>query len=168
MVFHTALIVAIVILTGLRLTFHLQLLFLSVVLVRHCQLSTTFSTTSSQYATAVLCSHSLTETVFVLSLSVRGLECSFHLLIFLYVSVKKVLYAIQLAKLLFFLDWQSFTKGILTIFDKILFKETHYSTHKLCSHSLISHRFKWKACRQHLIITNICNTGTLSITIKNK
>ena len=79
-----------------------RLLFLAVVLVRYCQFCTSFCTTSCQYAAAVLCGHSLTETVFVLSLSVRGLECSFHLLIFLYVSVKKVLYAIQLAKLLFF------------------------------------------------------------------
>ena len=93
------------------------------------------------------------------------------LFIFLYFYMflsKKYFTLFSLQNYSFFLDWQSFTKGILTIFDKILFKETHYSTHKLCSHSLIGHRFKWKACRQHLIITNICNTGTLSITIKNK
>ena len=55
-----------------------QLLFLSVVFVRNCQLCAAFCTTCCQYATAVLCGHSLTETVLVLSLSVRGLECSFH------------------------------------------------------------------------------------------
>ena len=66
-----------------------QLLFLSVVFVRNCQLCAAFCTTCCQYATAVLCGHSLTETVLVLSLSVRGLECSFHRLIFLYVFSPK-------------------------------------------------------------------------------
>ena len=79
-----------------------QLLFLSVVFVRNCKLCTSFCTTSSQYAAAILCSHSLTETVLVFSLSVRGLECSFHRLIYYMFFVLKVLYAIQRAKLLFF------------------------------------------------------------------
>ena len=35
----------------------------------------------------ILCSHSLTETVFVFSLSVRGLECSFHCCILFYVII---------------------------------------------------------------------------------
>ena len=66
-----------------------QLLLLSVVFVRNCQLCATLCATCCQYATAVLCGHSLTETVLVLSLSVRGLECSFHCLIFLYVFLFK-------------------------------------------------------------------------------
>ena len=66
-----------------------QLLLLSVVFIRNCQLCATLCATCCQYATAVLCGHSLTETMLVLSLSVRGLECSFHCLIFLYVFLSK-------------------------------------------------------------------------------
>ena len=50
----------------------------SIVFVRNSQFLSAFSTTCCQYSAAVCCSHSLTETVFVLSLSVRGLKCSFH------------------------------------------------------------------------------------------
>jgi hypothetical protein len=50
----------------------------SVVLVRYSQLLATFSTTCCQYSATVSCSHSLTETVLVSSLSVRGLKCSLH------------------------------------------------------------------------------------------
>ncbi len=46
--------------------------------VRYSQFLATLSTTASQYATTVCSCHSFTETVFVFSLSVRGLECSFH------------------------------------------------------------------------------------------
>ena len=92
----------------------LQLLFLAVVFVRNCKLCTSFSATSSQYAAAILSSHSLTETVLVFSLSVRGLECSFHRLIYLYVFIQKVLYAIQRAKLLFFFRMAKKCKGIFT------------------------------------------------------
>ncbi len=88
-----------------------QLLLLSVVFVRNCQLCTSLCATSCQYAAAILCSHSLTETVLVLSLSVRGLECSFHRLIFLYVLVKKVFYAIQRAKLLLFFRMAKILQG---------------------------------------------------------
>ena len=47
----------------------------------------------------------------VLSLSVRGLECSFHRLIFLYVLVQKVFYAIQRAKLLLFFRMAKILQG---------------------------------------------------------
>lgn len=50
----------------------------TVVLVRNGEFLATFSATCSQYATAIGGSHSFTETVFVLSFSVRRLECSFH------------------------------------------------------------------------------------------
>ena len=46
--------------------------------VRHGQLLATLSATRCQYATAVGCLHTLTETMLVISLSVVGLECSFH------------------------------------------------------------------------------------------
>jgi hypothetical protein len=89
-------------------------ILLAVLFVRNCKLCTSLSTTSSQYAAAILCSHSLTETVLVFSLSVRGLECSFHRLIYLYVFIQKVLYAIQRAKLLFFFRMAKKCKGIFT------------------------------------------------------
>ena len=54
----------------------------SVVFVRNSQFLATFSTTCCQYSAAIGCSHSLTETVFVSSLSVGGLKCSFHYCIF--------------------------------------------------------------------------------------
>ena len=63
------------------------LCFYTVVFVRNSQFLSTFSTTCCQYSTAVCSSHSLTETMFVLSLSVRGLECSFHLCILFYVII---------------------------------------------------------------------------------
>lgn len=59
----------------------------SVVFVRNGQFLSSFSTTCCQYSAAVCSSHSLTETVFVLSLSVRGLKCSFHCYIFFYVII---------------------------------------------------------------------------------
>ena len=59
----------------------------SVVFVRNSQFLSAFSTTCCQYSAAVCCSHSLTETVFVLSLSVRGLKCSFHYCILFYVII---------------------------------------------------------------------------------
>ena len=55
------------------------LCFYAVVFVRDGQFLTTFSTTCSQYAATVSGCHSFTETVFVSSLSVRGLISSFHL-----------------------------------------------------------------------------------------
>ena len=94
-----------------------QLLLLSVVFVRNCQLCATLCATCCQYATAVLCGHSLTETVLVLSLSVRGLECSFHRLIFLYVfSPKKYFTLFSLQNYSFFLEWQRFWQVILLLF----------------------------------------------------
>ena len=39
--------------------------------------------TGSQYAAAVLCCHSLTETVLVYTAAVVGLKCSFHLIVIL-------------------------------------------------------------------------------------
>ena len=51
------------------------------VLVRDCQLLATTCTTGSQYAAAVLCCHSLAETMLVRTTTVVWLECSFHFLI---------------------------------------------------------------------------------------
>lgn len=46
--------------------------------VRNGQLLATFCTTSCQYATAISSLHTLTETMLVVSLTIVGLECSFH------------------------------------------------------------------------------------------
>ena len=59
----------------------------TVELVRNGQLLTTLCATCSQYSATISGSHSLTETVLVLSLSVRGLKCSFHLIFLLYVII---------------------------------------------------------------------------------
>ena len=61
-----------------------KLLLQAVELVRNCQFLTALSTTGSQYATTISGSHSLTETVLVLSLSQRRLECSFHCFVLFY------------------------------------------------------------------------------------
>ena len=50
----------------------------TVVFVRNSEFLAAFGTTCSQYSATVCGSHSLTESVLVSSLSVRGLECSFH------------------------------------------------------------------------------------------
>ena len=93
-----------------------QLLLLSVVFIRNCQLCATLCATCCQYATAVLCGHSLTETMLVLSLSVRGLECSFHCLIFfICFSVKKYFTSFSLQNYSFFLYWQRFWLVIFLI-----------------------------------------------------
>ncbi len=47
-------------------------------LVRNCEFLSAFCPTGSQYATAVFGGHSLTESVFIPTLSLRRLECSFH------------------------------------------------------------------------------------------
>lgn len=58
------------------------LLLLSVEFVGNSQFLATLGAACCQYSTAVGGSHSLAETVFVLSLSQRGLECSFHFLLY--------------------------------------------------------------------------------------
>ena len=60
------------------LLWRIDLLLQAVELVRNCQFLTALCTTGSQYATTISGSHSLTETMLVLSLSQRRLECSFH------------------------------------------------------------------------------------------
>ena len=74
----------------LRLSYTIKqsgLCLYSVVFIRNSKFLSALSTTCSQYSTAVSCSHSLTETVFVFSLSVRGLISSFHLSILFYVII---------------------------------------------------------------------------------
>lgn len=53
-------------------------LFFAVYFVRNGEFLATFSATSGEYATTVSGQHALTETMLVVSLSVVGLECSFH------------------------------------------------------------------------------------------
>ena len=54
----------------------------AIVLVRNSEFLSTLGATCCQYSTTISCSHSLTETVLVFSLSVRGFKCSFHLFIY--------------------------------------------------------------------------------------
>ena len=53
-------------------------LALAVYFVRNGQLLAALGTTSGQYAATISRLHALTETMFVVSLAVVGLECSFH------------------------------------------------------------------------------------------
>ena len=53
-------------------------------LVRYCQLLAAMSAARSQYATTILCSHTLTETVLVYATTIVRLKCSFHCLICIY------------------------------------------------------------------------------------
>ena len=62
----------------------------TVVFVRNGQLLASFSTTRSQNSTTVCGRHSLTESVFVSSLSVRGLVGSFHFFDIFYVIIPSV------------------------------------------------------------------------------
>ena len=62
-------------------------LLLSVMLVGYCQLLAALGATRSQYSTAVLGCHSLTEAVLVHSSSVVRLKCSFHLILSFYVII---------------------------------------------------------------------------------
>lgn len=55
-----------------------NVLVLAMNFVRHGQFFATFCATCCQYATTVSRLHALTETMLVVSLSVVGLECSFH------------------------------------------------------------------------------------------
>jgi len=50
------------------------------------QFLATMSATGSQYATTVGGSHSLKETVFVATLALRRLECTFHFLLLVFKS----------------------------------------------------------------------------------
>ena len=54
----------------------------AIVLVRNGEFLSALGATCSQYSATIGGSHSLTETVLVFSLSVRGLKCSFHLRIY--------------------------------------------------------------------------------------
>ena len=54
----------------------------AIVLVRNGEFLSALSATCGQYSATIGGSHSLTETVLVFSLSVRGLKCSFHLRIY--------------------------------------------------------------------------------------
>ena len=57
---------------------------LTVILVGDSQLLAAMGATGSQHATAILCGHSLAETVLVHTATVVGLKCSFHLLFIVY------------------------------------------------------------------------------------
>ena len=87
----------------------------AIVFVGYGQFLTTFGTTGCQYAATVGGSHSFTETVLVSSLSVRGLECSFHCCIFF---------------MLLFSPWIRGAK--VGSFFKITKEITHFLSNLLC------------------------------------
>ena len=60
---------------------------LSVVLVRYCQLLAAMCAARSQYATTILCSHTLTETMLVHAATIVRLKCSLHCLIIFYLLI---------------------------------------------------------------------------------
>ena len=62
----------------LLLFFVAFLCLLAMSLVRNGQFLAALGTTSGQYAATISRLHALTETMFVVSLAVVGLECSFH------------------------------------------------------------------------------------------
>ena len=69
-------------------------------LVRNGQLLAALGATACQYTTTIGSGHSLTETVLVCAATVRGLECSFHSYVFVYLFSP---YAFRGAKLHTFL-----------------------------------------------------------------
>jgi len=77
---------------------------LSVVLVRNGQLLATLSAARCQYAAAILCCHSLAETVLVYTTAIVRLKCSFHCLIIIYLLLirpfwdAKILIIFEIAK----------------------------------------------------------------------
>jgi hypothetical protein len=73
---------------------------LAMLLIRYGQLLATLSAAACQYATTIGSSHSLTETMLVSTAAVRGLECSFHSYVFVYLFSP---YAFRGAKLHTFL-----------------------------------------------------------------
>ncbi len=60
-------------------TIRTALVAAEIILIRHGELFTPFAAACSQYSTPISCRHALTETVLILSLSDRRLECLFHL-----------------------------------------------------------------------------------------
>lgn len=54
-------------------------------LIRYGQFLATLCAARSQYAAAVLRGHSLSETVLVITATVVGLKCSFHIFVLLFI-----------------------------------------------------------------------------------
>lgn len=71
-------------------------LVLAVNLVGHGKLFTAFGATGCQHAATVGRSHAMAETMFVVSLAVVGLKCSFHLIMwFLFVMQRYCAFGLQ-------------------------------------------------------------------------
>ena len=86
---------------------------LSVVLVRYCQLLAAMCAARSQYATTILCSHTLTETMLVHAATIVRLKCSLHcLIIFLFVDI----HAFGLQNYSLFLKYQKIAMILAQIF----------------------------------------------------
>ena len=78
-------------------------------LVSYGQFLTTFSTACSQYTATVCGSHSLQEAVFVTTLTLGRLECTFHCLICYLGSLTRTgLYVKKPAKVLLFFELTKF------------------------------------------------------------
>ncbi len=67
---------------------------LLLIFVRYGQPGSAFGTTGGKYLSSVFAGHSGTETVFVFSLSVRGLKCLFHMTILFLVAIY-IIYGLQ-------------------------------------------------------------------------
>jgi hypothetical protein len=75
-----------------------RLLLLTTAFVGYGQFLSAFSTACSQYATTVSGSHSLQKAVFVTTLALRGLECTFHCFISLILFNNRFVFSARLAK----------------------------------------------------------------------
>ena len=82
--------------------------------VSYGQFLTTFSAACSQYTTTVSGSHSLQEAVFVTTLTLGRLECTFHCFIKYLCSVTERFYAKWTAKVLLFSDITKFFRTFFT------------------------------------------------------
>jgi hypothetical protein len=67
---------------------------LLLIFVRYGQPGSAFGTARGKYLSSVFAGHSGTETVFVFSLSVRGLKCLFHMIILFLVAIY-IIYGLQ-------------------------------------------------------------------------
>ena len=115
-------------------------------LVRNCQFLSAFCPAGSQYATAVFGGHSFTETVFIPTLSLRRLECSFHCHnIFPFLCF--VIVFIGLQKYAFFLNRANNLEKIAAIFHRYCPPHATEAAMHLCSKHLAT---RPEPCR-HLV-----------------
>ncbi len=115
-----------------------RLLCLVQFLVRNSQFFSAFCTAGCQYTTAILGSHSLTESVFIPTLSLRRLECSFHCHN-IYPFLCFVIIFIGLQKYVFFLNRANNLVKIAAIFHQCCRLPADAIATHLCSRHLATH-----------------------------